>query len=161
MQILHQQQRAAVLLQTGNADEVSIEQQQEACRRYCQQQGYQLCEQHIYQDEGRSLCSDASPLVHLRMLVVQGQLDVLVIPRPGSLGLLPLWRSLQAARTIDEFYKYQVRIESVVARHGVHDVYQQMLLDAIHFVKQIIPGQIEQRQGGDDQSKKNQSEGQP
>jgi len=82
------------------------------------------------------------------MLVVQGQLDVLVIPRSGSLGLLPLWRSLPVAMTVDEFYRYQVPIESVIARHGVHDIYQQMLLDAIHFVKQIDAAKIEQRHFG-------------
>src|SRR6266567_8825162 len=44
------QQRAALLLQVENGSDVNRE-QQEMCRYYCQEQGYQLSEQHIYQGE--------------------------------------------------------------------------------------------------------------
>ena len=30
-----------------------------------------------------------------------------------------------------------MRVESVIARHGTHDVYQQMLLEAIFFVQRL------------------------
>src|SRR5258708_35502957 len=74
-----QHTRAAILLHTGGKDTAPIKEQEMACRSYCQQQRYQLSEQDIYPDEGQTLCSDAPQLVRLRLLVVQGHLDVPVL----------------------------------------------------------------------------------
>lgn len=129
------QQRAAILINAGNIDDARVKAQQDACCHYCQQHGYQISEQDLYRIEGWSLGSNAPQLVRLRMLAVQGQLNVLVIPWTECLGPLPLWISPLVTKTIDGFYSYQVRIESVIAQYGVHDIYQQILLDAIHFVE--------------------------
>jgi DNA invertase Pin-like site-specific DNA recombinase len=143
LQTLQQEpQRAAILVHARNIAGISIEEQQEACRRYCQQHGYQISEQRVYENGGKPFGSNAPQLVQLRMLVVQDQLDVLVIPWSGCLGALPLWWSLSVATTIDEFYKRGVCIESVTKRHGCHDIYQQMLLDALHFVERFGAGKM-------------------
>ena len=131
------QQRAALLLHAGNRPEGIREQQHEACRRYCQEQGYQLSEERIYQGEHVPFDRDAPHLVRLRLDLVLLKFDVLVVPCAACLGVLPLWRSLSTANAIDEVYRRQARIESVVKRHGVHDIHQQMLLDGLFLIKQF------------------------
>src|SRR5690348_9762947 len=105
------QQRAALLLHMGNSPEGSSQQQQETCRRYCQEQGYQLSEQHIYQGEHVPFDRDAPHLVRLRLNLVLGKFDVLVVPCAACLGVLPLWMSPSTANAIDEVYRQQARIE--------------------------------------------------
>ncbi len=130
------QQRAALLLQVENGSDVNRE-QQEMCRYYCQEQGYQLSEQHIYQGERVPFDRDAPYLVQLRLDLIQKQFDVLVVPFAACLGVLPLWMSPPTASAISEVYRQQARIESAMKRHGVHDVYQQMLLDGIFLIKRL------------------------
>ena len=134
-------QRAAIYTSSASYDSQKTDVMQktllDSCRRYCQQQGYHLAEEHIYQGHGEPFFGNGPQLVQLRLLVVQGQFDVLVVPSPECIGSLPLWRSLPTAGFIDVFYKHQVCIESVIKRHGTHDIYQQMLLDAMHVLKQM------------------------
>lgn len=131
------QQRAAILVQVKTVGVPTPEEQREACRRYCQEQGYEISEHHIYHSEPGLLYRSAPQLVQIRLLVVQGQLDVLIIPWSECLGPLPLWRSLPTAKCIDAFYSYHVRIESVMKRNGVHDIFQQMYIDAVRFIEQM------------------------
>lgn len=129
------QQHAALLLSTDYGPQMFSE-QQEACRRYCQEQRYQLSERHIYQGESAPFERDAPHLVRLRLDLVLGQFDVIVVPCAACLGELPLWMSPLTAKAIDEVYRHQQRIESVIKRHGVHDIFQQMLLDGLFLIKQ-------------------------
>src|SRR2546429_276463 len=99
-------QQAAILLHTANKDATTIKMQEDVCRSYCQKRGYQLFEEDIYRDEGWPLYRDASQLVDLRLLAVQGELDVLVIEWPGDLGILPPWKDRLVVRTIVAFYQY-------------------------------------------------------
>ncbi len=103
--------------------------------RYCAMHGYQLCEEHIYQANGELLGSDAPQMVRLRIAAFQGEFEILIVPSLASIGMLPPWKSIPLSRAVDGFYACQVRVESVIPRNGTHDVRQQVLLEAINFVK--------------------------
>lgn len=137
-----QSRRSAILLETKSRSDVTINSQYQSCLHYCNTKGYQISRQHLYYLEDLSLGSSDPQMVQLRFLAVLNQLDVIVIAQSGLLGPIPLWRSLKTAKSIHDFYTYNVRIESASRRHNTHDIYQQMYIDAIQVVKQLDIQQI-------------------
>jgi hypothetical protein len=126
----------------------------ESCLRHCMTRGYQLSRQHIYQGGPEPFWSNTPTLLKLRQAAVQRQFDVLVITSAVSIGYIAPWKADRSVRTINgyyisrefssrseqvviAFYQHDVRIESAVKRNGTHDIYQQMLSEALQFARQM------------------------
>lgn len=139
------EERAAIYARCSDLsleDETVLVQQLDDCYAYCSNRAYTVDEHHVKADLGAGDPMRAPQLSCLRQAAAEGQIDVLVVASADRIDELPAWQAI----VIGELEKYNVRVESVLERHGTHLVVEQIIKDTDMAVAQILQARAARNQ---------------